>query len=202
VLPVTIITFFTRGYLVNFIKNGGDALMAGLLGALVLAILFRSIYHIAARSFYAQQDTKTPMYISLFTIALNITLAVWFALALNMGAYGLAWAQSLVAGIEVAILFFIMARRTEGLFDKVFVHAVARMVSATGFMSVVSYTTVQLFQLQNVDQSFLATFPKFCVIAGVSMASYVAFCYMLKISEATPVVSRAMAILFGRLGRK
>lgn len=202
VLPVTIITFFTRGYLVNFIKNGGDALMAGLLGALVLAILFRSIYHIAARSFYAQQDTKTPMYISLFTIALNIALAVWFALTLNMGAYGLAWAQSLVAGIEVAILFFIMARRTEGLFDKVFIHAVARMVSATGFMSVVSYTTVQLFQLQNVDQSFLATFPKFCVIAGVSMASYVAFCYMLKISEATPVVDRAISILFGRLSRK
>lgn len=198
VLPVTIVTFFTRGYLVNFIKNGGDALMAGLLGALVLAILFRSIYHIAARTFYAQQDTKTPLYISIFTITLNIALAIWFAITLDMGAYGLAWAQSLVAGVEVAILFMVMARRIPGLFNRVFAHAVARMVSATGFMSVVSYTSVQLFQLQSADQSFLATFPKFAIIAGLSMASYVAFCHMLGLEEVKPIVTRVRKILFGQ----
>ena len=198
VLPVTVVTFFTRGYLVNFIKNGGDVLMAGLLGALVLAILFRSIYHIAARTFYAQQDTKTPLYISIFTITLNIALAIWFAITLDMGAYGLAWAQSLVAGVEVVILFAVMARRIPGLFNRVFVHAVARMVSATGFMSVVSYTSVQLFQLQNADQSFLATFPKFAIIAGLSMASYVAFCHMLGLEEVRPIVARVRKILFGQ----
>jgi putative peptidoglycan lipid II flippase len=198
VLPVTVITFFTRGYLINFIKNGGDVLMAGLLGALVVAILFRSIYHIAARTFYAQQDTKTPMYISIFTIALNIILAIWFAITLDLGAYGLAFAQSIVAAIEVAILFVVMAQRIPGLFDKVFTHAVARMVSATGFMSVVSYVSVQLFQLQNADQSFLATFPKFCVIAVLSMASYVAFSFMLKLEEANPIVARVRKVLFGQ----
>jgi putative peptidoglycan lipid II flippase len=198
VLPVCVVTFFTRGYLVNFINNGGDVLMAGLLGALVIAILFRSIYHIAARTFYAQQDTKTPLYISIFTIALNIALAIWFAVTLDMGAYGLAWAQSLVAMVEVSILFVVMAKRIKGLFDRVFVHAVARMVSATGFMSVVSYTSVQLFQLQNADQSFLATFPKFCVIAGLSMASYVLFCHMLNLEEAHPIITRGRKLLFGQ----
>jgi putative peptidoglycan lipid II flippase len=198
VLPVCVVTFFTRGYLVNFINNGGDVLMAGLLGALVIAILFRSIYHIAARTFYAQQDTKTPLYISIFTIALNIALAIWFAVTLDMGAYGLAWAQSLVALVEVSILFVVMAKRIKGLFDRVFVHAVARMVSATGFMSVVSYTSVQLFQLQNADQSFLATFPKFCVIAGLSMASYVLFCHMLNLEEAHPIITRGRKLLFGQ----
>ncbi|MDB5183624.1 MAG: rane protein of unknown function, partial [Candidatus Saccharibacteria bacterium] len=73
-MPVAAVTYFTRGYLVNFIKNGGDVVMAGLLGSLVVAILFRSIYFICAKSFYAQQDTKTPLYISLFSIALNIGL--------------------------------------------------------------------------------------------------------------------------------
>lgn len=198
VLPVTVVTFFTRGYLVNFINNRGDVLMAGLLGALVIAILFRSIYHIAARTFYAQQDTKTPLYISIFTIALNIALAIWFAITLELGAYGLAFAQSLVAAVEVAILFVIMAKRIPGLFDRVFVHAIARMVSATGFTSVVSYTSVQLFQLQNADQSFIATFPKFCVIAGLSMGSYVLFCYMLKLDEVNPIVARLRKVLFGQ----
>jgi putative peptidoglycan lipid II flippase len=197
-LPVATIAYFTRGYLVSFIQPGGDTLMAGLLGALVVAILFRSVYHIAARSFYAQQDTKTPLYISIFAISLNIFLAIWFTAVLNMGAYGLAWAQSLVAVVEVSILFMVMSRRIKGLFDLIFVHAVARMASATGFMAVVSYITVLLFQFQNDDRNLLSTIPKFGVIVIVSFAAYLLFCRLLKLEEATPVIHRIRAILFGR----
>ena len=198
-LPAATIAFFARGYLVNFIKNGGDPLMAGLLGTLVVAILFRSIYHIAARSFYAQQDTKTPLYISIFAISLNITLAIWFTTSLGMGAYGLAWAQSIVAAVEVMILFSVMAYRIKGLFDMVFVHAIARMASATGFMAIISYITVQLLQLGISDQSFLATFPKFAVIVVVSLGSYLLLSRVMKISEADPVIARIKSLLFGRV---
>lgn len=197
-LPVATVTFFARGYIVNFVKNGGYPLMAGLLGALVVAILFRSIYHIAARSFYAQQDTKTPLYISIFAIALNISLAIWFTAGLHMGAYGLAWAQSIVAFIEVVILFVVMAGRIPGLFDKVFVHAIMRMLSATGFMAVISYISVQLFQLQSADQSFLATFPKFMAIVGVSAVFYLTFSKLLKLSETEPVLAKVKSIFFGK----
>ncbi len=137
-LPVAIIAFFTRGYLVNFINPTGDTLMAGLLGALTVAILFRSVYYIAARSFYAQQDTKTPLYISFFSIGLNIVLAVWFTTGLNLGAYGLAWAQSIMAAVEVFILFTVMSVRLGGLLDKIFWSGVWRMMSATGFMAIAS----------------------------------------------------------------
>ena len=197
-LPVATITFFTRGYLVNFIKNGGDPLMAGLLGTLVVAILFRSIYYIAARSFYAQQDTKTPLYISIFSIALNIALAVLFTMEFNMGAYGLAWAQSFVAFVEVMILFYVMSKRIGGLFDADFMRAVWRMTSATGFTAVVSYIAVQLFQLGASDQSFLATFPKFIVIIVISLGAYVLFSRMLKLPEVNPVLSRLKRLFFGR----
>ncbi len=197
-LPVATIAFFTRGYLVNFIKNGGDPLMAGLLGALVVAILFRSIYHIAARSFYAQQDTKTPLYISIFAIGLNIILAIWLALTLDMGAYGLAWAQSIVAFVEVMILFFVMSRRIEGLFDRVFMSAVMRMASATGLMAVVAYVSVQLFQLGADDQSFLATFPKFATIVVVALTSYIWFSRLFKLGEVEPVLKKLRSLLFGR----
>lgn len=197
-LPVTVITFFGRGYLVNFIKNGGDTLMASILGILAIAILFRSIYHIAARSFYAQQDTKTPLYISLFTIGLNIVLAIWFTFGLNLAVYGLAWATAIVSAVEVAILFVIMSGRIKGLFDMVFVHAVARMASATGFMTVVTYICVSLLPLSANDQSFFASFPKFAVIVAVSGSAYFFFSYLLKLEEVTPVLSRLKKILFSR----
>ncbi len=57
-LPVVTITFFARGFIVTFIKNGGNALIAGLLGALVISILFRTIYHIAARAFASLVPTS------------------------------------------------------------------------------------------------------------------------------------------------
>jgi hypothetical protein len=97
------------------------------------------------------------------------------------------------------ILFFVMSRRINGLFDLVFVHAVARMASATGFMAIVSYVTVQIFQLGASDQSFLATFPKFAVIVAISLSAYVLFSRMLKLDEANPIINRLKLLLFGRV---
>ena len=197
-LPIATITYFTRGFIVTFIKNGGNALIAGLLGALVLAILFRTIYHIAARSFYAQQDTKTPLYVSIFSIGLNVFLAVLFTKSLDWGVYGLAWAQSIVAVVEVAILFVILYKRIPNLIDRKFLHAISRMISASGLMALITYLTVQLLQLQNDDMSFLATFPKFGLIVAVSFVAYVWLSLILKLPEAKPVVGRVRIILFGK----
>ena len=196
-LPVAIITFFTRGYLVNFIRSGGDALMAGLLGILTIAILFRSVYYIAARTFYAQQDTKTPLYISIFSIGLNIILAVWFTSSLRLGAYGLALAQSIMAAVEVFILFTVMSVRIKGLLDRDFWAAVWRMASATGLMALVSYLMVVLIPLPaGDDSSFYFTFPKFVLIALVSFSVYVGLSRLFKLREANPILRVARKILF------
>lgn len=195
-LPTAAIAFFARGYLVNFLIVGGQPVVAGLLGILTVAILFRSIYHIAARSFYAQQDTRTPLYISLFTIALNIALAIYFTMTINMGIYGLAWAQSIVAAVEVMILFAVMTFRIPQLFDTVFIHAIARMLSATGFMAVVTYAMVKIFALGIEDQSFMATFPKFAIIVAVSFAAYVAICRLMQLTEASLVTARLKKLAF------
>ena len=197
-LPVATVVFFTRGYLVNFIQPGGDLLMAQLLGVLSLAILFRSVYYITARTFYAQQDTKTPLYISIFSIGINIILAVWFTSTLGMGAFGLALAQAIMAGIEVVILFTIMAIRFPDLLNNTFWKATWRMVGATGFMAVISYCMVLLFPLQaGDDSSFYFTFPKFVLIVGVSMSAYIFFSRVLRLSEVEPVLKTIRRLITG-----
>jgi putative peptidoglycan lipid II flippase len=204
-LPATIIAFFGRGYLINFIKNGGDILMSSILGILAISILFRSIYYISARSFYAQQNTKTPLYISFFTIGLNITLAVWFTLGLGMGVYGLAWATSIVSVVEVAILFFMMSRSIKGLFDYKFIHAISRMVSVTGIMAIISYILFMLFPLEATDNSFFASFPRFMLIVLICLVSYVLLSWAFRLSEAKPIISRTKkltkGLFFGGVGR-
>lgn len=197
-LPVTVVAYFGRGYLVSFIKNGGDPTMAGILSILAVSILFQSTYYIAARSFYAQQDTRTPLYISIFTISLNIGLAIWFTAGLGLGVYGLALAATIVSVVELSILFVMMSRRIKGLFDAVFIHALARMASAAGFMTVVTYLAVLMFPLSTNDQSFFSTLPKFIIICCVSGGAYMLFSYMLRIEEVRPILTRLQKILFKR----
>lgn len=201
-LPIATVTYFARGYVVSFIKNGGDQVIANILAALVVAMLFRTIYHIAARSFYAQQDTKTPLYISIFSISLNVALAVWFSMGLNMGVIGLAFAQSIVAVVEVVILFAVIQRRLpNGLFDRPMVHAIGRMLSATGFTAVAAYAMVRLLQLQNTDLSLSATIPKFAVITLVSFLVYLGVCWLMQLEEAETVIGRIKKMAFGSIRR-
>ena len=198
-LPVSVVIFFTRGYVVHFIRNTGDPLIAGILGCLVVAILFRTIYHMAARAFYARQDTKTPLYISIFSITLNIILAIVLSMVLKMGAYGLAWAQSTVAVLEVVVLLAVMNRQMPKLFDMTFVQAIFKMIIAGTITGVVCYIAVLIMPFRYHDDSFFSAFPKFVIISLVSFGAYAAASKWLKLPEIDPILARLKKVLFGRL---
>ena len=198
-LPVSVVIFFTRGYVVHFIRNGGNQLIAGILGCLVVAILFRTIYHMAARAFYARQDTKTPLYISIFSITLNIILAIVLSMVLKMGAYGLAWAQSTVAVLEVVVLLAVMNRQMPKLFDMTFVRAIFKMMIAGTITGVVCYIAVLILPFRYHDDSFFSAFPKFVIISLVSFGAYAAASKWLKLPEIDPILARLKKVLFGRL---
>ena len=198
-LPVSVMIFFTRGYVVHFIRNGGNQLIAGILGCLVVAILFRTIYHMAARAFYARQDTKTPLYISIFSITLNIILAIVLSMVLKMGAYGLAWAQSTVAVLEVVVLLAVMNHQMPKLFDMTFVRAIFKMMIAGTITGVVCYIAVLIMPFRYHDDSFFSAFPKFVIISLVSFGAYAAASKWLKLPEIDPILARLKKVLFGRL---
>ena len=198
-LPVSVVIFFTRGYVVHFIRNGGNQLIAGILGCLVVAILFRTIYHMAARAFYARQDTKTPLYISIFSITLNIILAIVLSMVLKMGAYGLAWAQSTVAVLEVVVLLTVMNRQMPKLFDMTFVRAIFKMIIAGTITGVVCYIAVLIMPFRYHDDSFFSAFPKFVIISLVSFGAYAAASKWLRLPEIDPILARLKKVLFGRL---
>jgi len=198
-LPVSVVIFFTRGYVVHFISNGGVPLIAGILGCLVVAILFRTIYHMAARAFYARQDTKTPLYISIFSISLNIILAIVLSMVLKMGAYGLAWAQSTVAVLEVVVLLAVMNHQMPKLFDMTFVRAIFKMILAGIVTGVVCYIGVLVLPFRYHDDSFFSAFPKFVIISLVSFGAYAAASKWLKLPEIDPILARLKKVLFGRL---
>lgn len=193
-LPVAVIAFFTQDYLATFLFSQGSQVVAETLGILCAAIVFRSIYHIASRSFYARKDTKTPLYISIFTISLNIAFAVFFTMKLNMGVVGLALAQTIVAGVEVAVLFRVMSWQIPNLFNRTFLVTIGRMLLATLFMLAVTVFGLLLIGSAVPDDGFFVLFAKFSVVALTSFVVYVLVSRTMGLSEADHVINRVKRI--------
>ncbi len=194
-LPIAVISFFARGYVVSFIKNGGHSLIAGLFGALVVAIFFRSIYHILARTFYAQQDTKTPFYVSLVAITINIGLAVIFTTIFKFGAYGLAWSQSITALVEVIILSIAMRFKVKGILDEQFMICFCKMAISATVTAVICYSLVLKLPLRDSDKSFFVTFPKFCLISLASGLVYFGLSRAFGLDEARVISQKIKRLI-------
>lgn len=193
-LPIAAITFFAQDFIANFLFSKGAPVVATTLGILCIAIVFRSIYQIASRSFYAQKDTKTPLYISIFTISLNVALAIFFTQQLNMGIYGLALAQSMVAAVEVGILFAIIGRRIPKLFDRHFMSGISRTVVSTALMCLVTIVALSITGPAIADNGFGVLFPQFLFIALSSAVAYVFIGRALKLDEATHILAQIKAL--------
>ncbi len=199
-LPVSIITFFTRGYVVSFISNIGNNdsnwTIASILGTLVIAIFARSVFHIASRGFYAFQDTKTPFVVSIVAIGFTIVLSIWFYL-LGWGVEGLGAAQSIGAIAEIIILLFILQKRSHGeLIDRAFLRASLRMLFATIITGCVAFSMTKFVPLMSTDTSLVITIPKFLLIAAISSFAYLAASYFLDLKEAKPILRYIKKILF------
>ena len=195
-LPVAIIAFSIRGYVVNFIKNGGDPKIASVLGSFVIAIFFQSVFHIASRGFYARQNTKIPLILSVVSFAVQLVFALIFS-ASGFGPEGLAYALSISALVEVSLLLIILNKQMKGkIFDKTMISSLTRILIASAIAGMASYTMTKIMPLRAADNSFLSTFPKFCVICAVSLLVYIGACVALKIEEVRPVINKVRQVLF------
>lgn len=198
-LPVAVIAFFARGYVVSFIKNGGDPLIASILTTLIISIFAQSIFQIATRGFYAKQDTKTPFRVSIFAIGLTILLAIIFSL-LGLGPEGLGYAQSIGSMLEVSILLSLLHKRSERkLLDHDFWRGVGKTALAATITGCVAYSMTKFIPLLATDDSIFATLPKFILITSVSLIAYIIASYFLGIDQVRPIIERIKKTLFKNL---
>lgn len=109
------------------------------------------------RAFYSIQDTKTPLYISLVTMLLNIVLSLSlpFIPALELGVAGIALAFS-IASIVNAVLLTIWLHGKIGVLDpdhKIF-ESTARLILASLLMGLLTYGSLYFFDIY-VDTNYV-----------------------------------------------
>lgn len=193
--PLVVICYFCRGYLARLIYANGSPQIAMVFGFLTAAIFFRIMYSIMSRWYYAQKDTRTPLFVSLFTITLNVILAVWLTRPGAYGVEGLALAQSIVAAVEVFILGTVMLLRDHQLFDASFWNGVYKTISVTGFTVVAAFIMISLYPLGISDTGIVTLGTKLFFITAITLSVHVAISALFGLEEVKPIFKRLRRII-------
>ncbi len=97
-----------------------------------LGLVAHATVEIVVRAFYALHDTATPVIVGVGAMALNILLSLWWIRHWSYG--GLALANSVATGLEMATLLWLLHRRIQGLAWRPLAGGVLRSLLAAGIM--------------------------------------------------------------------
>ncbi len=194
-MPVIVVSYFARGYLARLIFGDNAPQVALIFGFLTASIFFRIVYSMLSRYFYAHKDSKTPLYVSIFAIALNIFLAFTLAKPSSYGISGLALAQSITAGFEVTALGLVILFKDSHFFNVAFWSSIVKIVSVTGFSVLAAYGMLVIFPLQAADTGLVTLGFKLSAIAAAVLGTHVLVSIVLGLEEPRPVVQKLKQII-------
>ncbi len=193
--PIVVISYYCRGYLARLIYTQGNQQISMIFGALTVAIFFGILYSIISRWFYAHKDTKTPLIVSVFTILLNVVLAIILSNPHNYGVVGLALAQSIVAATEVVVLLIIMLIKDHRLINKGFISGIIRIISVTGFSIVAGFIMISLLPLYINEKGIFVLGTRVALIAGVTFGVHILTSAIFDLEEVKPFIKRLKSIV-------
>ena len=100
-----------------------------------IGLVGHACLELAARTFFAQEDTITPLLVATGSAAVNIVLGI--VLMGPLGHGGLALANSLAVSAEVLVLLLILRRRLDGVEGKQTLQELSRVLVAAAIMGAV-----------------------------------------------------------------
>jgi putative peptidoglycan lipid II flippase len=131
-----------------------------------LGLVGHACLELAARAFFAQQDTVTPLVIAAGSAALNVLLAL--LLMGPLGAGGLALANTLAITAEVLVLMLVLRVRWRGVQGRATLSVMGRILLATAAMSLALGGVLTLAQ-----RASLGALPTLALGAAVGVVVYV-----------------------------
>ncbi len=128
-----------------------------------------SILKIFSNFFFARNDTKTPFYLSLISVILNIIISV--SLFSRIGFIIIPIATSISSWLNVFMHFYFIKKRDLHTFDSKFIYKFPRMILSVVVMGVVLYLLLGLFS-EKFDYNESWKFIYLFIIVIISLISY------------------------------
>ncbi|HVF29471.1 MAG TPA: murein biosynthesis integral membrane protein MurJ [Pyrinomonadaceae bacterium] len=160
-------------------------------------------------SFYALDDARTPMYVSLASVAVHAptsfglmyllsTVAVSAERPSGFGHVGVALATSTVALVNFFALMVLMRKRIGRINGRELVLAFAKIAIASAVMSAASYGVYWWLTNWFVEKTFVVELVEAFVPIGVGGVTFLASAKLLRITEIEKVYRALLKKLGGR----
>ncbi|MCD4761017.1 murein biosynthesis integral membrane protein MurJ, partial [bacterium] len=186
-IPLSILIIVLRAQLVRVILGSGafsweDTVnTANALGFFALSIFAQGLIPLLARSFYAHQDTKTPMMISIFSIFLNLILS-WL-LAQDMGVMGLALAFSISSTVNMFLLYIMLHIRVENINDTMIIASLLKIIANAIIAGFVAYFGLHIIDNFVDMHTFLGVFIQGFGAGLLGLLTYVVLGIVFRLDE-------------------
>jgi len=142
---------------------------------------------LAARTFFAQEDTVTPLLVATGSAVTNVLLGIILMRPLGHG--GLALANSIAVSLEVVALLLILRQRLGGVEGRQILRALGQVLLASVIMGIVVATTLRCAQ-----GAQLGTFVTVVLAGGCGVVTYALSGWLLRIEA----LSRLPRLLLSR----
>jgi putative peptidoglycan lipid II flippase len=186
-LPTSVLFLMLRAQLVRVLYGAGEFgwdatyLTAQAVAYFSISLLAQSLIPLLARSFYAYQDTKTPVFVSIGSVALNIVLGIFFSR--SFGILGLVAAFSFAAVLQMLVLLVLLRIRIGDLDDRRILFSFARILFASAGMGLVVWG-MKWFVAAHVDmQTFAGILTQGAAAGAVGVLAYLLFAVLLRAEE-------------------
>jgi putative peptidoglycan lipid II flippase len=163
---------------------------ASMLSALALGLPAYVLVKVLHPSFFAREDTKTPMLYAGISLAANVILSLM--LFLLIGATGIALATALAGWINVSLLAGELARREGFALDDTFRRRIVRILVACAAMGAVVFVLVKMLAGGFAPQSGLAVqVASLLTVVGLGLATYLGAAHLLGAANIRHLVKAA-----------
>jgi len=187
IVPATVLLLTLRAQIIRVLFGTGQfdwqdtILTMDTLGFFSLSLFAQAIIPLLVRMFYARHNSKTPFFIGLISIAVNIVLSLWFAG--RLGIAGLALAFS-IASIINFILLWIVLRIKIGWLDELRILISTIKFSAAALACGIAVQGMKLAIWPFIDMEKFWGVLTQGFVAGLSgILVYFVICYILRSEE-------------------
>ncbi|MFA6307683.1 MAG: murein biosynthesis integral membrane protein MurJ [Patescibacteria group bacterium] len=186
-IPISVLIVVLRAQIVRVILGSGafgwedTYRTAQALGIFAISIFAQGLIPLLARSFYAYEDTKTPMSISIVSIILNIVLS--WQLAQHFGVFGLALAFSISSIINMMLLYIFLHFKINTINDGIIISSILKISFNSMLAGAIAYGALHVLDNLVNMQTFLGIFLQGFVAGILGLLSYLLLGIVFRLDE-------------------
>lgn len=187
VIPVSVFLYVLRAQTVRVLLGSGkfnwdDTIMTYTTLAWLVASLFaQSLIPLLTRAFYALQNTKTPLYITIVSEIVNILAALM--LIKEYGVFGLAAAFSFSSLVSMLLLWVFLRKSLPHLDGKKIFLSTNKILLASFVGGAVAQLAKIVVGTRGELDTFMAVLAQLVIAGGAGLAAFMAASYYLKSEE-------------------